>query len=91
MKASKVFFYSMRFGLWSVLGVHLYVTGMKANLPVLAYIASMVMFGYAGSIILEAILKMNKESQDVRKDQELDAEDESGRVSSSDAEGPKNR
>ena len=63
MKLSDIAIPSIRFGFWTALGVHMHTTGMEANSQIIAFIAGLVMFSYAGSIILEAIFKMNKESK----------------------------
>ena len=91
MNKKQLLIASVRFGIWSTLGLHMYTVGLKAGLTIMAPIASIIMFGYAGSIILEAIFRMNKESNDVREDQELDAKNEFGGVSSSDAERSEKR
>lgn len=68
MKTSKIIVTCLRFGLWSTIGTHMYKMSTDAGSPILAMIASLVMFGYAGSIILVAILDIKEELQDVRKD-----------------------
>ncbi len=91
MTKSNFLINSVRFGLWSTLGVHMYVGGMKAEAPVLAFVTGLVMFSYAGSIVLETIFRLSKEREDVGKDQKLDVKDELGGLSPSDAKRSEDR